>query len=139
MESDSRQLPVVTVIGADDSVARGIAKAIRSAGFPEEVFTSVEQFIRSNQNPRCLVIDVQLPGMSGLQLQSHLASAGRHIPIIFINACMDEKSRALAFELGAVDIRDKASGHKALLKEIAWRLNPRDGTTESYQFEKNRR
>jgi FixJ family two-component response regulator len=82
--------------------------------------------IRSNQAQGCLVIDVQLPGMIGLQLQSHLASAGRHIRIIFINACMDEKYRALAFELGAVDIRDKASGHKALLKEITWRLKPRD-------------
>jgi FixJ family two-component response regulator len=128
MGSDLRQVPLVAVIEADASVARAVAKLIRSAGFSEEVFASAEQFVRSNQPcTRCLVIDVQLPGMSGLQLQSHLASAGRHIPIIFINASADERARALAFELGAVEVADKASGYNTLLKEIGWMLKLRDG------------
>lgn len=128
MESDLQQVPVVAVIEADASVALAVAKLIRSAGFSEEVFASAEQFVRSNQPCiKCLVVDVQLPGMSGLQLQSHLASAGRHIPIIFINASADEKARALAFELGAVQVADKASGYNTLLKEIGWMLKPRDG------------
>jgi FixJ family two-component response regulator len=129
MGSDLRQVPLVAVIEADASVAWAVAKLIRSAGFSEEVFASAEQFVRSNQPcTRCLVVDVQLPGMSGLQLQSHLASAGRHIPIIFINASADERARALAFELGAVEVAaDKASGYNTLLKEIGWMLKPRDG------------
>jgi FixJ family two-component response regulator len=128
MDSDLRQVPLVAVIEADASVAWAVAKVIRSAGFSEEVFASAEQFVRSNQaHTKCLVVDVQLPGMSGLQLQSHLASAGRHIPIIFINARADERACALAFELGAVEVADKASGYNTLLKEIGWMLKPRDG------------
>jgi FixJ family two-component response regulator len=77
-------------------------------------------------NTACLVVDAQLPGMSGLQLQSHLAAAGRHIPIIFITASADNGTRALARELGAVNVLDKASGDKALLKEIRLILKPWD-------------
>jgi FixJ family two-component response regulator len=129
MGSDLREIPLVAVIEADDSVAQPLAKLIQTAGFLTEVFPSAEQFIRSNQTQRtgCLVLDVQLPGMSGLQLQSHLASAGRHIPIIFINPSPGEKGRALALELGAVDVLDKTSDHKTLLKEIRWVLKPREG------------
>jgi CheY-like chemotaxis protein len=58
-----------------------------------------------------------------------LVSADRHIPIIFIfiKASADERARALAFELGAVEVADKASGYDTLLKEIGWMLKPRDG------------
>jgi FixJ family two-component response regulator len=76
----------------------------------------------------CLIVDVKLPGMSGLQLQSHLASAGRHIPIIFITASADNGTRALARELGAINVLDPP-GDKALLnllKEIRLVLQPRD-------------
>jgi FixJ family two-component response regulator len=122
-----RQIPVVAVIVGDDSVAQAAAIVIRSAGLSAEIFASVEQFIRSSQIPfaGCLVLDVQQPGMSGMQLQSHLVSAGRHIPIIFINASANETARALAFELGAVDLL-KSSGQQILLKEIGWRLKPPD-------------
>ncbi|MCU1303198.1 MAG: response regulator receiver protein [Candidatus Sulfotelmatobacter sp.] len=123
-----RQILLVAVIVGDNSVAQAAATAIRSAGFSAEIFVSVEEFIRSNRIPctGCLVLDVQQPGMNGMQLQSHLASAGRHIPIIFINASATETARALAFELGAVDLL-KASGQQILLKEIGWRLKPREG------------
>jgi FixJ family two-component response regulator len=126
MGSSLRQIPLVAVIEADDSVAQPFAKLIQTAGFLTEVFPSAEQFIRSNQTQRtgCLVLDVQLPGMSGLELQSHLASAGHHIPIIFINPSPGERARALALELGAVDVLDKTSDHKTLLKEIRWLLKP---------------
>ena len=63
-------------------------------------------------------LDVQLPGMTGPQLQSHLASAGYHIPIIFITGSADDRAQALALEMGAVNLLTKPSGHKALLKEI---------------------
>lgn len=59
-----------------------------------------------------------MPGMGGLELQSHLASASRHIPIIFVTASLDETGWAHALEVGAVDLLRKASGEKALLKEI---------------------
>jgi FixJ family two-component response regulator len=129
------KVPLVSIIDGNDSVGWAVAALIRSAGFRVLVFASVEEFIRSEQIPftACLIVDVQLPGMSGLQLQSHLAAAGRHIPVIFITAAADERARALGLELGAVNVLDKTSGEKALLKEIRSILKPRDqgGQTSS--------
>ncbi len=120
------EIPLVSVIDDSHSVRRELATVIRSAGFVVEVFGSVEEFIRSNQVPctSCLVVNVQLPGMSGPQLQSHLASAGRKIPMIFVNVSSDERARALALELGAVNVLDKGSGDQGLLKEISLILKP---------------
>jgi FixJ family two-component response regulator len=130
MGSKVRQIPLVAVIEADSPVAQALVKLIQTAGFLTEVFPSPEQFIRSNQVQRagCLVLDVQLQGMNGLQLQSHLASSGRHIPIIFINPSPNVAARALALELGAVDIVDETSGYRNLLKEIRWMLKPRENS-----------
>ena len=65
----------------------------------------------------CLVLDVQLPGMSGLQTSESFGTAGRHIPIIFISASGDAIARALALDTGAVNVLEKPSGDQALLKE----------------------
>ena len=114
------EIPFVAVIGADESAGWAVARVIRSEGFRVEVFRSAEQFIRSDQMSyaRCLVLDVQLPGMTGLQVQSHLASAGHHIPIIFVTSSAGEKARMLALEFGAVNLLNKSSGERALLKEV---------------------
>ena len=115
-----QDIPFVSVIGANESAGWTVAKVIREAGFRVKVFASSEEFIRSDQIlcTGCLVLDVQLPGMTGLQLQSHLASAGYHIPIIFITDSADDRAQALALEMGAVSLLTKPSGQKALLKEI---------------------
>jgi FixJ family two-component response regulator len=112
--------PLVSVIDDNESVGWAVATVIRSAGFRVLVFSSAGEFIRSGQMDctACLVVNAQLTGMSGLQLQSHLAAAGRHIPMVFTSSPADEKARALAVELGAVDILKKPSGDNALLKEV---------------------
>jgi FixJ family two-component response regulator len=112
--------PLVSIIDDDDSVGWAVAGIIGSAGFKVLVFPSAEEFIRSDQIPctACLIVNAKLPGMSGLQLQSHLAAAGRSIPIIFITASADEGVQARARQLGAVNVLDMASGARALLKEI---------------------
>lgn len=122
------EIPLVSVIDDSHSARREVARAIRSAGFAVEVFSSAEVFILSNQMSctACLVVNVQQKGMSGLQLQSHLAAAGRHIPIIFITTSTDERARALGLELGALNVSDNPSGEKALLREICLTLKPRD-------------
>ena len=119
--------PLVSIIDGNHSVSWAVAEVVGSAGFSVLVFPSAEEFIQSDQMPNtaCLVVDVQLPGMSGLQLQSHLAAASRHIPIIFIAVPRDEKARAMAFEAGAVNVLDP-SGDKALLKEIRLILKSQD-------------
>jgi FixJ family two-component response regulator len=120
------EVRLVSVIDDSRSVRQAVAAVIGSAGFGVEVFASAEEFIRSRQmlSTACLVLNVRLPGMSGLQLQSHLAAAGRHIPIIFITASADDGAQAR--ELGAVNVLDRPSGDKALLKEICLILQPRD-------------
>jgi FixJ family two-component response regulator len=130
------KVPLVAIIDDNDSVGWAVAGIVGSEGFGVLVFPSAETFLHSLQmsDTACLIVNVQLPGMSGLQLQTHLAAAGRHIPIIFIAASQDEKARALARELGAVNVLDKASGDQALLKEIHLTLNPQDkeGRTSSH-------
>ena len=119
--------PQVSVIHGDGVVGWNVARTVRSAGFAVEVFASAEAFISSDQMPRtaCLVVDVQLAGMSGLHLQSHLAAAGRHIPMVFIVSPADAKARALGLELGAVNVLNKPLGDKALLKEVCSILKPK--------------
>jgi len=129
--------PLVTVIDGNDLVGWAVATVIGSAGFRILVFPSAEEFILSGQMARtaCLVVDVQLAGMSGPQLQSHLAAAGRYIPMVYIAASADERARVLAFELGAVNVLDKPSGDQALLKEICLILRPKgkEGRTSRHR------
>jgi FixJ family two-component response regulator len=93
---------------------------MRSLDFTVELFRSAEEFLKCNrlQEVSCLVLDVRLPGMSGLQLQRHLAERGYRIPIIFITASPDEGIRAHALDAGAVDFLPKPFTEQALLKGI---------------------
>jgi FixJ family two-component response regulator len=84
------------------------------------MFTSGEEFLRLGrlQETSCLVLDLHMPGMNGLQLQSHLSLAGHRIPVIFITSCFDERTRTLARLAGAVDVLYKPFSDKALLNAI---------------------
>ena len=101
---------------------------MQSMGFMVEVFASGEEFLRfgSLQDTGCLVVDVYMPGMSGLELQSHLLAAGYRIPIIFVTARPDEWTRTRALKAGAVDFLEKPFGEQALLNGIRSALKLRD-------------
>lgn len=122
----------ISVINDAESIRTAVARCIESwvgsRGFAVEVFGSAEEFLRSKHlgDTACLIVDADMRGMGGLQLQSHLASSGRHIPIIFITTSTDAAPRARALEVGAVDFLRKPSGEKALLKEIRLTLRLRD-------------
>jgi FixJ family two-component response regulator len=120
------EIPLVVIVGDNDSAGWAVARVIGSAGFRVLVFPSAEEFIESGQIDcaACLVVDLYLPGMGGLRLQSHLARAGRHIPIIFMVAGVDERARTRGIELGAVDVLDRRSGDQALLNKIRAILTP---------------
>jgi FixJ family two-component response regulator len=122
------EIPLVSIVSDNDSARWAVSRVVRSAGFEVQIFGSAEKFILSDQMPRtaCLIVDVQLTGMSGLQLQSHLAAAGRHIPMVFVVGRADERARALAIELGALNILDKSFGDRVLLTEIRSILKPRN-------------
>ena len=85
---------LISIVDDDESIRRTTTLLIESLGFKQQAFESAEIFLKSVQlhETSCLIVDVQMPGMSGLQLQSHLAAEGSSIPIIFITA-YDDKGR----------------------------------------------
>ena len=119
------KIRVLSLVDDDASVRKATGRLIKSFGFTVEVFASGEEFLcfGSLRITSCVVLDVQMPGMSGLRLQSHLAVAGYRIPIIFITAHPDEEIRAQTLEAGAVAFLTKPFGEEALLKGIRSALN----------------
>ena len=111
---------LISVVDDDASVRKTTKLLIESFGYRAVVFESAETFLKSGQlnDTSCLVVDVQMPGMNGLQLQSHLASEGCSTPIIFISAYGNKEFRGQAMEAGAVAFLDKPFGDKQLLKCI---------------------
>jgi FixJ family two-component response regulator len=81
-------MPVVSVVDDDISVRRSLDRLMRSAGLEVNVFASAEEFLNSNHRPKadCLILDIRLPGISGLDLHRHLLARRYNVPVIFITA-----------------------------------------------------
>ena len=111
---------LISVVDDDESVRRATTLLIESFGFRALTFESAEAFLKSEhlQDTSCLVIDVQMPGMNGLQLQSHLTTVGRGIPIIFITAYQSNSSRQRAMQAGAAAYLGKPFSDEQLLESI---------------------
>ena len=90
--------PLIAIVDDDASVCEAIQGLVEASGFAAEAFSSAEEFLQSERlnDTACLITDVQLPGMSGLQLQNHLGVSGSHIPIIVITAFPGDDRQALA-------------------------------------------
>lgn len=116
---------LIAVIDDDESVRRTTKLLIESFGFRAATFESAEKFLSSTRldDTSCLIVDVQMPGMSGLQLQSHLAAQGCRIPIMFITAHGNKESRQQAMQAGAVAFLDKPFGDEQLLQCIGSALH----------------
>ena len=112
------------IIDDDESVRRALRRLVRSVGLKAESLASAEEFLCAPEKPSpgCLVLDVHLPGLSGLELQARLATAGRRIPIVFITAYMEENVRESALQAGAVAFLHKPFEEQALLDAIATAL-----------------
>jgi len=110
----------IAIVDDDQSVREAATNLFRSMGFPVVAFASAEEFLDSDAVERtsCLVLDVQMPGMGGLRLQSHLASAGRHIPIVFVTGYPDEGVRTKALASGAVCFLTKPFAEGDLLNGL---------------------
>ena len=98
------RLPHISIIDDDDALRSSLENLIRSVGLRVQGFSSAESFLSSNQAPEthCLILDVRMPGMSGLELQRQMVVANSHMPIIFITAHEDDDRRTQALEAGAV-------------------------------------
>jgi len=116
---------LISVIDDDESVRRTTTRLIESFGFRAAAFESAENFLGSDHlnGTSCLIVDVQMPGMNGLQLQSQLAAAGCSIPIIFITAHDDKESRRRAMQAGAIAFLGKPFSDEQLLKAIRLALH----------------
>jgi FixJ family two-component response regulator len=111
---------MISIIDDDDSVRESLRRLMRSVGFAVNVFASAEEFLDSDRirNTDCLILDVRLPGMSGLELQRHLETSHSEIPIIFITSYEDDEVRARALNTGAVGYFLKPFDDEDLLDAI---------------------
>jgi FixJ family two-component response regulator len=111
---------VVFVIDDDESMRRSLASLLRSVGLDARVFSSPQEFTRAERPdaPGCLVLDVRLPGMSGLAFQEQLAKAGIGLPIIFITGHGDVPMTVRAMKAGAVEFLTKPFDDQVLLDAI---------------------
>jgi FixJ family two-component response regulator len=128
--------PVVLVVDDDPSVRRAIKRLVESVGLRAEIFGSTQELLHSERPDAvsCLVLDIRLPGMSGLDFQRELADAGIHIPIIFITAHGDIPMTVRAMKAGAVEFLTKPFRDQDLLDAIQQGLE-RDRTRRAQQAE----
>jgi len=112
--------PPVYVVDDDLSMRESVASLIRSAGLAVETFASAPEFLARSRTelPGCLVLDVKLPGLSGLDLQQELARSNVHIPIIFLTGCGDIPMSVRAIKSGALDFFTKPFDDEALLAAV---------------------
>jgi FixJ family two-component response regulator len=104
----------------DEAMRQALEMLLESAGFEVEVFASAQQLLSSNRlsEVECLIADVRMPGMTGLQLQRELAATGARIPIVFITAHGDDRARAQALRGGAAAFLLKPFSEQALLDAV---------------------
>ena len=120
MPTVTEAAPIVFVVDDDPSVRTSTARLVRSAGFNVDTFGSAKEFLASSRpdGPACLVLDVGLPDLSGLDLQRQLTTAGFTVPIIFITGHGDIPMTVRAMKAGAVEFLTKPFSKKALLDAI---------------------
>jgi FixJ family two-component response regulator len=119
---------LISIVDDDASVRESTQFLIRSVGFRAEVFSSAGDFLNSDQieETGCLILDVRMPGMDGLELQQQLAKEKRPIPIIFITAHADDNEEKRARKAGAVEFLRKPVDEEKLLKAIQAALRQKE-------------
>jgi FixJ family two-component response regulator len=111
---------LVAIVDDDDSMRNALAGLLKAEGLATQVFESAEEFLKSGQQHQtaCLITDIRMPGMSGLELQAHLNAARCRIPTIFITAHGDAKMRMQALREGAAEFLAKPFDDEALLDSV---------------------
>ena len=117
----SAEQPIVFVIDDDESMRRALTNLFQSVGLRVEVFGSAPELLQSNlpDVASCLVLDIRLPGLSGLDFQAELAKANIHIPIIFMTGHGDIPMTVRAMKAGAIDFLTKPFRHQEMLDAVA--------------------
>jgi FixJ family two-component response regulator len=125
------KLPLVAIIDDDASVRATTDSLVRSLGYIVGTFASAEEFLRSDHldDLSCVIADVQMPGMSGVELQSRLLTQGNHVPFIFVTAFPDERVRAQALRAGAICYLTKPFDGDSLIQGLQAALKKYDEGT----------
>jgi FixJ family two-component response regulator len=116
---DSAESPLIVVIDDDVSFNTAIGRLLRLWGFRTQSFASAEAFLRQPTSAHCIVLDLHLGGMSGLELQARLAEEGRPVPIVFVTATEDSGIRLRALEAGAAGFLEKPFDQHRLLEVLS--------------------
>ncbi len=116
---------VVCIVDDDASLRRSLRNLLMSVGFRVETFQSAELFLESvpRENPGCVVLDLRMPGMSGLDLLRRLAATGSRIPVIILTAHGDDETRRRSLQAGAVAFLEKPFQSAALLAAVRTALS----------------
>ena len=121
--------PLIAIVDDDDAVRGATEQLLRSFGFTTRTFASAESFLKSSSLSEtiCLILDVQMPKMSGIELQAHLSDLGVEIPTIFITAYPDKTDEARALNAGAICFLRKPVDEQRLVECLGEALNRRSG------------
>ena len=113
-------IPLIAVVDDDEAIRDAIQSLLRAVGPRAAVFASAEDFLQADQRQAtaCLIVDVRMPRMSGLELQRQLTAANCPIPLIFLTAHGDAEMRARALRAGAVAFLDKPFSDEVLLRAV---------------------
>jgi FixJ family two-component response regulator len=119
-ENKKSEEPLVSIVDDDPSVRSSTRRLLRSAGMRAEVFASAEEFLQSGRvtETGCLILDMTMPGMNGLELQRRLTETGRLMPIVFLSARASEEEERRALQAGAASFLRKPVSKEALLNAI---------------------
>ena len=124
-------IPLISVVDDDRSIVEAVVSLLESVGYTAAGFVSAQEFLNSPHLRRtaCLILDVRMPGMSGLELQRRLAAENIHTPIIFITAHGDQEISADALRAGATALLRKPFGQESLLGALRSALASPGGPT----------
>lgn len=125
---------LISIVDDDESFREAMTSLMRSLGFEVEAFSSAEDFLASPRlgKTSCLIADVHMPGMTGIDLQRHLVASGRTIPVILITAYPDDNVRARALAAGVICYLSKTFDDDALLSFVRSALvHPAQGEARS--------
>jgi FixJ family two-component response regulator len=120
-----RNTKLVAIVDDDDLMRSALEGLLKAVGLPAKAFASAEEFLEFGEAKQtaCLIADIRMPGMSGLELQAKLNADACRIPIVFITAHGDEKMRMQAMRAGAVEFLAKPFDDEALLDSVRAALN----------------
>ena len=112
-----RVMPMIAIVDDDQGVREATKTLVRSLGYDASTFGSANEFLKSEKvhDTSCLITDLQMPGLSGIDLQDRLIASGYRIPIIFITAYPDENVRLRVMKAGAIGFLSKPYNHDHLL------------------------